>query len=378
MCRWPDGGINGFPCGVLPLQHHRIIPVTEHRRQGDNALTGCCGRSGFSLAGAVQVTVGGEDNLTGRVFLTGQARQRKKVHGRQRHHDGFSGQVMHGKGSRIALRYPQAFSRLFLSVDKMACAFDLPALQGAFKTVSINKLEVNQRAGPVIQRHYHITGAVGHAAGFVRRGQRQTLTTCEALAGQVGVAGGRAGFLQQSDGQRGRRFAVGLRSGVCGCNHLRGYRRQVAGDGVHLPGGLRCRYAEHLLNQFQAVTGAAPVAVPCAAPFLVIKAKAVTTGITATNRAGLMAVFYHFHSQRRENARPVAARLFYGVRYVHFHGFLPQCSTGDVIWRAQSSSITASPRKDSDGAAFSGPASIKSSSNAQAIRRPFSSPCWRR
>ncbi|EOY73887.1 hypothetical protein H249_5616, partial [Klebsiella pneumoniae VAKPC270] len=31
----------------------------------------------------------------------------------------------------------------------------------------------------------------------------------------------------------------------------------------------------------------------------------------------------------------MAARLFYRVRYVHFHGFsLPQCSTGDVIWRA--------------------------------------------
>ncbi|EOY71107.1 hypothetical protein H249_5574, partial [Klebsiella pneumoniae VAKPC270] len=30
----------------------------------------------------------------------------------------------------------------------------------------------------------------------------------------------------------------------------------------------------------------------------------------------------------------MTARLFYGVRYVHFHGFLPQCSTGDVRWRA--------------------------------------------
>ena len=153
MCRWPDGGINGFPRGVLPFQHHRIIPVTEHRRQGDNALAGCCGRSGFSLAVAVQVTVGGEDNLTGRVLAAGQARQRKKVHRRQRHHDGFPGQVMHGKGRCITLRYPQAFSRLFLSVDEMACAFDLPALQGALEPLSINKLEVNQHAGLVIQRY---------------------------------------------------------------------------------------------------------------------------------------------------------------------------------------------------------------------------------
>ena len=119
LCRWPDGGINGFPRGVFPLQHHRIIPVTKYRRQGNNALAGFCGRGGFSLAGAVQVTVGGEDNLTGRVFLTGQARQRRKVHGRQRHHDGFPGQVMHGKGRRIALRYPQAFSGLFLPLNDM-------------------------------------------------------------------------------------------------------------------------------------------------------------------------------------------------------------------------------------------------------------------
>ena len=76
---------------VFPLQHHRIIPVTEHRRQGNNALTGLSGCSG-GLDVAVQVTVSGEHNLTGRVLLAGQARQRKKVHGRQRHHDGFSGQ----------------------------------------------------------------------------------------------------------------------------------------------------------------------------------------------------------------------------------------------------------------------------------------------
>ena len=328
LCRWPDGGINGFPRGVFPFQHHRIIPVTKYRRQGDNALTGLSGCGGFVLAGAVQVTVSGEDNLTGRVFLTGQARQRKKVHGRQRHHDGFPGQVMHGKGSRIALRYPQAFPGLFLPVDKMACPFDLPAFQGAFKTLSVNELKINQRAGPVIQRHYHITGAVGHAAGFVRRGQRQTLTTGKALAGQVGVAGGRAGFLQQSDGQRDRCFAFGFSLSLCGRHHLRGHWWQVAGDGVHLPGGFGCRYAEHLLNQFQAVTGAALVTEPCAAPLFIVKAEPVSA---PAHRTGLMAVFYHFHSQRRKNARPVAARLFYGVRYVHFHGFLPQCSTGAVI-----------------------------------------------
>jgi hypothetical protein len=75
--------------------------------------TGVCGRCGFGLAFSVQVTVGGENNLTGRVLLTGQARQRKEVDGRQRHHDGFPGQVMHGERRRIALRYPQAFPACF-------------------------------------------------------------------------------------------------------------------------------------------------------------------------------------------------------------------------------------------------------------------------
>lgn len=77
VSRRPDGVINGFPRGLFTFLHKRIIPVTEHRRQGDNALAGVCGRSGFTLAVAVKVTVGGEDNLTGRVFLTGKARQRK-------------------------------------------------------------------------------------------------------------------------------------------------------------------------------------------------------------------------------------------------------------------------------------------------------------
>jgi hypothetical protein len=88
-------------------------------------------------------------------------------------------------------------------------------------------------------------------------------------------------------------------------------------------------YTEHLLNQFQAVTRAALVTEPRAAPLFIVKAEAVRA---AAHRAGLMAVFNHLHTQRRENARPVAARLFYGFRYVHFHRyFLPQCSTGDVI-----------------------------------------------
>ena len=133
ISRWPDGVINGFPRGLLSFLYKRIIPVTEHRRQGDNALAGFCGRSGFSLAVAVQVTVGGEDNLTGRVFLTGQARQRKKVHGRQRHHDGFAGQVMHGERGRIALRNPQTFSGLLLPFDGVTCPFNLTCFQGAFR-----------------------------------------------------------------------------------------------------------------------------------------------------------------------------------------------------------------------------------------------------
>jgi hypothetical protein len=87
------------------------------------------------------------------------------------------------------------------------------------------------------------------------------------------------------------------------------------------------RYAEHFLDQFQAVTRAALVAEPCAAPLFIVKAETVRA---AAHRTGLMAVFNHLHAQRRENARPVAARLFYGFRYVHFHRyFLPQCTTGD-------------------------------------------------
>lgn len=220
------------------MLHKRIIPVTEYRRQGDNALAGSCGHSGFVLAVTVKVTVGGEDNLTGRVFLADKARQRKEVHGRQRHHNGFTCQVMHGERGRIALRYPQAFSGLFFSFDGVARSFYRPAFQGAFETVRTDKLKVNQCAGIVIQRDNHITGAKRHSAGFVCGRQYRTFPVGEALAGQVGVAAGRSGFLHEPDGQCGRRFAVGIGFSLCGRNHFRGNRRQVAGHGVHLPGSL--------------------------------------------------------------------------------------------------------------------------------------------
>ncbi|CZX05113.1 Uncharacterised protein [Enterobacter hormaechei] len=236
--RWPDGVIYRFPRGLPAVLHKSIIPVTEHRRQGNNAFTGFCGRSGFFLAVAVKVTVGGEDNLTGRVFLTGKARQRKKVHGRQCHHDSFPGQVMHGERGRIALRNPQALSGLFFPFDDMTCPFNLTALQGAFETVRTDKLKVNQRAGIVIQRDNHIPGAERHAAGFVCGRQYRTFPVGEALAGEVGVAAGRSGVLHEPDGQRGRRLAVSLRFSLCGRNHFGGNRRQVAGHGVHLPGSL--------------------------------------------------------------------------------------------------------------------------------------------
>ncbi|MNT40408.1 hypothetical protein D3C72_1767200 [compost metagenome] len=131
------------------------------------------------------------------MFLTGKARQRKEVHGRERHHDGFAGQVMHGERGRIALRYPQAFTGLFFPFDKVIRPFYRSAFQGAFEAVRINKLNVNQRAGIVLQRHDHITGAVGHAAGLVCGCQRQAFERWKALAGQVGVAGGRAGLIHQ-------------------------------------------------------------------------------------------------------------------------------------------------------------------------------------
>ena len=87
----------------------------------------------------------------------------------------------------------------------------------------------------------HIPGAERHAAGFMRRGERQTFQTGKALAGEVGVAGGRSDFLQQSDGQRGRCFAVGLPFRRLRPPSPPGPRRQMAGHGVHLPGGLGCR-----------------------------------------------------------------------------------------------------------------------------------------
>ena len=238
VSRWPDGVIHGFTRGIPAVLCIRIIPVTEHRRQGDHALAGLCGRRRFGLAVAVKVTVGGEDNLTGRIFLTGKARQRKEVHRRQRHHDGFPGEVMHGERGRVALRYPQPFSRLFFPVENMTRPFHLTAFQGALETVRVNELDVNQFAAIVIQRDNHIPGAVRHAAGFMQGGERQTFPAGEALAGEVGIAGGRAGFLRQFYGQRGGGFAASLRFSVCGRSHRRGNRRQVAGHGVHLPGRL--------------------------------------------------------------------------------------------------------------------------------------------
>lgn len=121
----------------------------------------------------------------------------------------------------------------------MTCPFNLTALQGAFETLRIDELKVYQRAGIVIQRDNHIPGAERHAAGFMHSRERQTFQRWETLAGEVGVAGGRSGFIHKPDGQRGRRFAVSLRFCFCGRNHFRGNRRQIAGHGVHLPGGLR-------------------------------------------------------------------------------------------------------------------------------------------
>ncbi|MPN41988.1 hypothetical protein SDC9_189543 [bioreactor metagenome] len=67
-------------------------------------------------------------------------------------------------------------------------------------------------------------------------GEHQKFQNGETLAGEVGVAGGRSGFLHEPDGQRGRRFAVGHSFGLCGRNHFRGNRRQIAGHGVYLSG----------------------------------------------------------------------------------------------------------------------------------------------
>ncbi|CNT86109.1 Uncharacterised protein [Salmonella enterica subsp. enterica serovar Bovismorbificans] len=118
---------------------------------------------------------------------------------------------MHGERGRIALRNPQAFSCLFFPFDDMTCPFNLTALQGAFETLRIDELKVYQRAGIVIQRDNHIPGAERHAAGFMHSRERQTFQRWETLAGEVGVAGGRSGFIHKPDGQRGR-AAAALRS----------------------------------------------------------------------------------------------------------------------------------------------------------------------
>ena len=134
--RWPQGVVNGLTRGVFAVLYKRIIPVTKHRRQGDSSLTGFCGCGGFALTVTVKVAVGGENNLAGRVLLPDKACQGKKVHGRQRHHHGFPGQVMHGQCRGIPFGNPQAFPGLFLAVEGMACPFHLAAFQGAFLAVS--------------------------------------------------------------------------------------------------------------------------------------------------------------------------------------------------------------------------------------------------
>ncbi|MND97831.1 hypothetical protein D3C80_901620 [compost metagenome] len=236
---------------------------------------------------------------------------------------------MDGERGRVALCYPQPFPRLFFPFDKVIRSFYRSAFQGAFEALSVNKLNVNQRTGVVLKRYDDITGAVGHAAGFVRGGQRQALERRKALAGQVGVAGGRACFVHQRGGKRGSGFAAGIGFGLSGGNNVLSNRRQVAGQGAHLPGGLGSRHAEHFFDQLKPVTRAAPIAEPRPAPLFIVKTKAVRA---ATYRTRLMAVFDDRHTQRRENARPVAACLFYSFGYVHFHCcFLPQCTTGAAI-----------------------------------------------
>ena len=89
-----------------------------------------------------------------------------------------------------------------------------------------------------MQRDNHITGAVRHAAGFVRGREHERFTAGKSFSGKVGVAGGRSGFLHQFRGQLGRRFAVGIGFCFCGRNRLRGNRWQVASDGIYLLGGL--------------------------------------------------------------------------------------------------------------------------------------------
>lgn len=70
---------------------------------------------------------------------------------------------------------------MFFPFDDMTCPFDLTAFQGAFETVSIDKLKANQCAGIVIQRDNHITGAERHAAGFMHDGERQTFLSGKPL-----------------------------------------------------------------------------------------------------------------------------------------------------------------------------------------------------
>ncbi len=93
-----------------------IIPVTEDRRQGNNALTRICGCGGFCLAVTAEVTVCGKDNLTGRILLPGKAGTRERRFTEESATITVSPvRVMHGKCGRVSLRYPQTFSGLILS-----------------------------------------------------------------------------------------------------------------------------------------------------------------------------------------------------------------------------------------------------------------------
>ncbi|ADD78088.1 Hypothetical Protein PANA_2921 [Pantoea ananatis LMG 20103] len=291
-----------LPGGFLTVRGKGVVPVAEHRRQGNRCVAGCGGVLRLTLAVAVQVTVGGNHQRQRRMLFTDEAGQGKEVSGRQRNPHRVTRQRVHGQPGGVALGEPDAFRCAFTAQD-VAGTFHLAALKRALVTGCVNQLDVDQRAVRVVQRHHQVAGAVGGQCHLMRLRERQAGLLRQPLAGQVGVAGDRFCAADQLLRQRGGGNAGGLvvRLWRCGFSH----RRQVAGQVVHARSRPAQADAQRLLHQVHAVTGPALVAEPRPAPLFIVKAEAV---FAAAHRARRVPVLHHLHAQRGQDAGPLAPR----------------------------------------------------------------------
>ena len=291
-----------LPGGVLPVRGKGVVPVAEHRRQGNRGVAGCGGVLRLTLAVAVQVAVGGNHQRQRRMLFTDEAGQGKEVHGRQGNPHRITGQRVYGQPGDVALGEPDAFRRAFTAQD-VAGAFHLAALKRALVTGGVYQLDVNQRAVRIVQRHHQVARAVSGQRHLMRLRERQAGLLRQPLTGQVGVAGDCLRAAHQLLRQRGRRRAGGLVVRLCRCRFRD--RRQVAGEVVHARGGPGQADAQRLLHQVHTVTGPALVAEPRPAPLFIVKAEAV---FAAAHRARRVPVLHHLHAQRGQDAGPLAPR----------------------------------------------------------------------